>query len=173
MLKRAAVYLLLLSCMAGIAAAQAKDEVKETKFYRLDLVVKEVEDGRTINSRTYSTIGSTDHDGSPSVRTGSKIAVNYKASGELTYIDLGVNVDYRGLKDLGDSVAMIVTVEATSIANPEALTSSDHVPPVIRQNRWSSNSVVPLRKATTLFSSDDATSKRKLQVELTATPIKP
>jgi hypothetical protein len=45
-------------------------------------------------------------------------------------------------------------------------------PPVIRSTRWSADVIVPFRKATMLFSSDDAMSKRQLQMELTATPIK-
>jgi hypothetical protein len=43
--------------------------------------------------------------------------------------------------------------------------------PVIRQNRWSSNVVVPLKKPTLIFASDDATSKRQMQLELTAAPV--
>jgi len=45
------------------------------------------------------------------------------------------------------------------------------LPPTIRQNRWSSSVVVPLSKPTVIFSSDDLTSKRQFQLELTATLI--
>ena len=43
--------------------------------------------------------------------------------------------------------------------------------PMIRQNRWTSNVVVPLKKPTVIFSSDDLTTKHQMQLELTATPI--
>jgi hypothetical protein len=43
--------------------------------------------------------------------------------------------------------------------------------PTIRQNRWVSTVAVPLKKPTVIFSSDDLTSKRQMQLELTATPI--
>jgi hypothetical protein len=43
---------------------------------------------------------------------------------------------------------------------------------LLRQNRWRSDVLVPLRKPTVIFSSDDPTSTHKMQVELTATPIR-
>ncbi len=43
--------------------------------------------------------------------------------------------------------------------------------PTIRQNRWTSVTIVPLKKPTLLFSSDDPMSKRQMQLELTVTPI--
>jgi hypothetical protein len=43
--------------------------------------------------------------------------------------------------------------------------------PVVRQNQWQAGVIVPLKKPTVVFSSDDLTTKRQMQVELTATPI--
>jgi hypothetical protein len=44
--------------------------------------------------------------------------------------------------------------------------------PVTRQNQWRSAVVIPVKKPTVVFSSDDVSSKRQLQLELTATPVK-
>jgi hypothetical protein len=44
--------------------------------------------------------------------------------------------------------------------------------PMIQQNKWNSQVVVILGKPTVLFSSDEVTSKRTLELELTATEIK-
>jgi hypothetical protein len=38
--------------------------------------------------------------------------------------------------------------------------------------KWNAPVIVPLRKATVIFASDDPSSKRQMQLELTATPIK-
>jgi hypothetical protein len=44
--------------------------------------------------------------------------------------------------------------------------------PSIRQNKWNSAVVLIIGKPTVLFSSDDLTSPRTLQLEVTATPVK-
>ncbi len=157
----------MLSAQSASLPVNKEDAKAELKYYRLDMVVKEVEDGRTVNSRTYSTNASTDN--SSSVRTGSKVPTTTTGS----YIDIGVNIDYSKIRDLGDSVALGVIADVSSVPNSDASTLTEHGAPLIRQNRWSSTVVVPLRKPTTIFSSDDVTSKRKMQVELTATPLKP
>jgi hypothetical protein len=64
---------------------------------------------------------------------------------------------------------MAVVAEVTSTASGEAPST---LPPLIRQNKWNSTVIIPVGKATTLFSSDDLHSKRKLQLEVTATPVK-
>jgi hypothetical protein len=66
-----------------------------------------------------------------------------------------------------------VGADISSIATGSENSPSNLLPPVIRQNRWSSSVIVPLGKPTTIYSSDDITSKRKVQIELTATPIVP
>jgi hypothetical protein len=42
---------------------------------------------------------------------------------------------------------------------------------LIRQTKWSSNVIVPIGKPTVIFSSDDATTKGQMQLELTATAM--
>jgi hypothetical protein len=43
---------------------------------------------------------------------------------------------------------------------------------VVRQAKWSSIVLIPIRKGpTVIFSSDDPASKRQLQLEVTATPL--
>jgi hypothetical protein len=41
----------------------------------------------------------------------------------------------------------------------------------IRQNRWNSDVVVPLKKSTLLFSSENVDAKSQMQVEVIASPI--
>jgi hypothetical protein len=81
---------------------------------------------------------------------------------------VGVNLDFNVTKDLSDRVALNVTADISSLVSSDTA----NLPPMVRQNKWSSTVVVPLRKATTIFASDDPSSKRQMQVELTVTPVK-
>lgn len=142
------------------------------KFYKLTFVVKEVEFDRTVNSRTYQTMVSTDRTNNPgcSIRAGSKLSIpSSPSSTSTTFVDIGVNIDCSFVRDLDDELSLRVSAEISSIPEDSA-TKGYHL---IRQNRWNSFVVVPLSKPTLIFLSDDVTSnKRQLQVELTASPIR-
>jgi hypothetical protein len=85
----------------------------------------------------------------------------------LTYLDVGVNIDCRAAKEIQDQLALNVSAEISGIATEQPSNQ-----PLIRQTKWESNVIVPLRKPTTIFSSDDPSTKRQTQLELTAIPIK-
>lgn len=146
-------------------------------YYHLAFVVKEMEDGKAINSREYGmSIGTTDNhtNNNPrSIRTGTKIPVESEP-GKSNYIDVGVNIDCRSVVEVGGRLAIEVSADISSVVNPkmEGGGGTTRGMPMILQNRWSSQALVPLGKATLLFSSDEVTSKRTLQLELTATEIK-
>jgi hypothetical protein len=85
----------------------------------------------------------------------------------LTYLDVGVNIDSRVPKEIQDQFTLDVSAEISSVA-----TGQPSTPPLIRQTKWNANVIVPTRKPTTIFTSDDPNSKRQTQLELTAVPIK-
>jgi hypothetical protein len=156
---------------AGVCAAQsegAKPAPEQPKYFHLEFVVKDLEGGKVINARHYSTTVSTD--GSCTIRTGNKVPVptgtgtGTDSQFQFTYIDVGVNIDCRSAKQVEGNLALNLTAEISS-----AVTATK--PPLIRQNKWSSNVIVPVGKPTVVFSSDDVTSKGQMQLELTATPI--
>jgi hypothetical protein len=158
---------------AGICSAQgedAKPAAGQPKYFHLDFVVKELDNGKVINARHYSTTTATG-DGNLgytcTMRSGSKVPVPQGgtiAAGQFTYIDVGVNIDCRSAKEIEGSLAIGVTAEISNAAP-----SSN--PPLIRQTKWSSNVIVPIGKPTVIFSSDDVTTKGQMQLELTATAI--
>ena len=155
---------LTIALMAGTGFAESAEP---PKFYKLDFVVREVESGKVINARAYSMMASTDSNGS--LRTGSKVPTPAPQGGApASFIDVGTNIDCRSIKELQQhDLALFVTAEISSTVHDPA--TPDY--PVIRQNKWSSTVIVPIKKAALIFSSDDATTKRQLQLELTATPI--
>ena len=151
--------------MAGTAFAQTVDT---PKFYKLEFVVKEVEGGKVVNTRSFSTmLGVAPTQERATIRTGGRLPISNSNGGGVSYLDVGVNLDCSALKELQNDVSLYVTADISSAGQDSA-----SVPPVIRQNRWSSTVILPAKKPTVIFASDDMTSKRQMQLELTATPIK-
>lgn len=156
-------------CLAQIATTEPAKPASTTakrQFYRLDFVLKEVEGTRVVNSRAYVMIVSNEQR-LGSIRTGTRIPANNN------YVDVGVSIDCHVAEELGNQLSMNIVADISSLAdNADKL--SDKLSsglPVIRNNKWSSFVILPLRHPTTLFSSDDLASTRKMQLELTATPI--
>lgn len=168
MLSRTKLTAVVLYVAALSAAGRAADDVK---YYRLEFTVKELEADKVTNTRSYATAVSTaESAGVFNIRTGNKVPIptgSGTGANNYTYVDVGVNIDCRQIKDLQDQVALTIDADISSAA---AQPSS--MPPLIRQTRWRSNVVVTLRKPTIVFSADDPTTKRQTQLELTATPVK-
>jgi hypothetical protein len=166
---------LTLACLAMFLVAQPSPAQPPTPppdspvFYRLDLVIKENEGGKVINSRNYSMEIAVDppRGGGPgsSIRTGSRVPIPGKDSG-ITYIELGINFDCRSAKEVGNQLSLFISVDVSSVAEPAS------TPPIIRNTKWASTVLIPVRKPTVIFSSDDAMSKRQMQLEITATLLK-
>jgi hypothetical protein len=137
-------------------------------FYHLDFVVKEVDGNKVINSRGYST--SIIKDGHNSIRAGARVPIPSGPSA-FQFMDLGANFDCGEAREVEGKLALRVIAELSSIAanDQEGLPKTQ---PVVRQNKWNADVIVPMGKTTTIFSSDDVSGKNKMQVELTATLIK-
>ena len=151
-----------------------------TKFYRLDFVLKELDENKVVSQKTYSTFMSADERWQKAalIRVGVKVPYQV-AVGNFNYADVGVNIDCQRLQEINGQLVVQVSAEISSLPAPGVVVAGSTPPEsaaplamVVRQNRWNSVAVVAIGKATTLFSSDDLNSKRKLQLELTATPIK-
>ena len=157
-------WIIPLLALAGTAFAQAPEP---SRFYKLDFVVKEVEGGKPVNARTFSTMiphlpGNRD---AATIRAGGRVPVTH--SGGTSFFDLGVNIDVRDVRDSQADIVVSLNVDISTIAQETAAAQ-----PVVRQNKWSGVVLVPLKKPTVVFASDDLTSKRQLQLEMTATPVK-
>jgi hypothetical protein len=173
-MKTTKLWILLPILMTVASVSFAQDEKKAEgppRYYHLDYVVKEISDGKTVNSRVYSTIVSTDR-GAPSysLRTGTKVPVPQGAN-QFTYMDVGVSIDTRRVSDGAGRLMLNVSADISSLPGEVTGYSQVSPPPVVRNNRWTSDVVVPIGKPIIIFSSDDVTNKGKLQLELTATPI--
>lgn len=138
--------------------------------YRLDYVIREMDDGKVVNSRNYSMVmTSTDERGRGlgDMRAGSRIPVNVGDKG-IQYVDVGVNINSR-LYVL-DSGALLLdnNTEISTLATPEGQGAN----PIIRQIRSSTTSEVIVGKASQIALLDDPVSKRRFQIEVTPTKLK-
>ncbi|HWE51502.1 MAG TPA: hypothetical protein VG273_17040 [Bryobacteraceae bacterium] len=162
------VWIGLAATMLAAPCFAQNPEVKpgtRAAYFRLDFTVKELENGKLVNTRNYSTSASTSDNRNCSIRTGEKIPTQTEKG--ATYLDIGVNIDCNTLKLVDNQLSLFVTADISGVV-PDPATKGA---PVIRQNRWSATVLIPLKKAVTIFSSDGATTKTQMQLELTATPI--
>jgi hypothetical protein len=160
-------------CFLALAIAATNcfaQNPEPAKFYKLDFVVKEVEAGKVLNARSYWVTISVDNN--CSIRTGSKVPVPTTpavGTAQFTYLDVGVNIDCLHMKEVQNGLSLGVNADVSSVLQES--TTPSNVLPIVRQNKWSSTVIVPLKKPTVIFSSDDLTTKHQMQLELTATPI--
>lgn len=176
--------LMSLACFAqGDANATAKkiatpqtSASTPKQFYQLAFGVQELENGRVVNTRSYSMTMATMTQALSLIRAGESIPffTNPGASNQWEQIHVGVNIDCRQLEVTPTGVSLGVKAEINSVMEgheadtPRAPASA----PVIRQNQWDSFVVLPLKQPTVLFSSDDPASKRTMQLKLTVTPVR-
>ena len=112
--------------VAGIAncgSAMAQNSDAGTKFYRLDFEVKEIDLGKVVSSRAYSTMVSTEaghgRDGG-SIRAGTRIPININSPDSkepnIQYMDVGVNIDCSAVRMTNGQITMAVTAEVSTLA---------------------------------------------------------
>lgn len=163
---RSCLVLLISAGTAGLCTAQdVKPERPEPKFYKLDFVLKEVDGKRVVNSRNYSIVAATDQNGQ--IRAREQVPV---PTGPNAYqqIDEGTDIDTRMVRQVENNLALVVNVNVNGVPQEPV---APPAPTIVRHYSWSSEVLIPLRKPTTIFSSDLTTGKTQMQLEITAIPI--
>src|SRR4051812_8807501 len=169
---------------SGSADARARDT------YKLDYTVTELEDGRKLNTRTYSLMCENETNPQGGGRWGAHLRVGSRvpvATGsfapaasngggpstvntQFQYIDIGMNID-ANMNTIDDGgLTLASTVEMSSIAEPASSTNGINNP-VIRQLKASTNSVLTPGKPIVLSTADDVGSKRRFEVQVVATKV--
>jgi hypothetical protein len=152
----------------------AKPAEPPTHFYRLDLSLEQVDaDGKPINSRSYTiTISTARGDANAEIRTGARIPIALGASKEgentqFNYQDVGVNIDARNPRDVGGKLSLYLAADVNSVAESKEAATMYH--PTMNQNKWQGQVLIPIGKATVVFSSDEMQSKGAMRLVVTAT----
>lgn len=159
--------LLAVLCAGGMLFGQDKGSTQPTRFYKLDFTVKEIDGGKVINQRSYMLpiVTPAEAGQNGEIRAGEKIP--YSGSAGPSLIDVGVNIDCRNAREIGDLLSLNVSADISSVG----VSSEKGSLPLIRETKMNSFVLVPHKKATLIFSSDEPSSKGQLQIELTATPL--
>lgn len=141
-------------------------EKKSAGTYRLDIVVNELEDSKKVNSRAYSVL--VEGENWSKLRIGSRIPIQQQSG--TVYMDVGLSLDCR-LREGESGLSLEVILEMNSFAIPEGAEERPATPP-LRNFRTQTTSALALGKPTVVTSADDMASKRRFQVEVTASKVK-
>jgi hypothetical protein len=166
----AAVMLLTLFLACGLAAsAQEKRDEPTHNTYKLEFTVFELDNGKRINERSYMLHFSDDRRGAMT-RVGTRVPVQVGGDKGVQYMDVGLKIDanYQSADD--SAVTLFINFETSGFAVPEQSTQSGT--PVLRNVSENVTAKVAYGKPTIVSSIDDVNSKRRLQLELTATRVK-
>ena len=139
--------------------------------YRVDFTLTEFEEGKKINSRSYSLTTQVGH--RDKLRLGGRVpvATNIGASppnAQFQYLDIGMNIDCS-IPEQDGSVLINSTIDSSSAApQPEPQTHQ----PVLRQMRYEVATVLTPGKPTIIGTMDDPTSKARFQLDVTAPKVR-
>jgi hypothetical protein len=163
----------------SVEIAKAQETVKQpeppTHFYRLDLVLEQVDaDSKPTNSRSYTITISTAHgDSNAEIRTDARIPMSTGSfhEGENQQYQLqnvGVNIDAKNPRDVAGKLTLYLAAEVNSLAGGKEVSGVTYGT-VVEQNKWQGQVLIPIGKATQVFSSDDMRSKGAMRMLVTAT----
>ena len=163
--------LLLVACSWGQekASQPPMDKIEPGQVsFKLDFLLSELEDGKKINTRSYSMIVREGEWGK--IRLGDRVPVAVGHGDQYQYLDVGTSLDSRAGKELDSGLPLSVTADVSSIV-PEQKGESRPAP-LIRQLKYQLDAIVPLGKTTLISSADEIVGSRRLQIEVTATKIR-
>lgn len=149
------------------AHSRADDLAAPKRYYKLDFVLRETDDGKPVNQRTFAmNIAADKPEGEKptwwNLRSGTRVPL-VDGKGGINWVEVGVNLDLRAF-DQPNGLQLEITSEISSAA-----TETGNTAPPIRQVKVRSAVLAPVGKPTTVFTADDPASKH--QFELQVTPI--
>jgi hypothetical protein len=149
---------LVLGCICYAQPPEAKPG--ERAFFKVDFVVKEIESGKQISARTYSSMMAVG--GKSAIRTGDKVQVPTNQPGQFSFSDVSIQIDSWLQRAEPTKVELRVIGTANGYPSPDGAST---------YYRWESEAIVPIRKPTIIFLSDAVSTKRQAQLEVTVTPV--
>ena len=134
--------------------------------YKLDFTLSELEDGTRVNSRSYSML--LEEDAWGRTRIGTRVPIQLGDGKGIQYMDVGFSLDARVNQREGD-LRLEIRLEANSFAPLEQGDTPRPREPVLRSMRSELTASVSPGKPTLLTTMDELGSKRRFQLEVTAT----
>jgi hypothetical protein len=167
------IFMMIALVNSGASQDKLADKPREERplsFYKLEFVLRELQDGKVINTRNY--LMTVENGDRGSTKTGARVPIAMGTTDkQYNYLDIGVNIDCR-VVGRDDYASIATTVEISSFALPEQTSNTSGLPPVLRQVRTNMAAVVPVNKPTVIGSIDDANSTKRYEIAVTATRLK-
>jgi hypothetical protein len=139
-----------------------KETSRDSSIYRVSYKVNEVENGKTINSRSYTLMARVGE--REAVNIGSRVPVAFQ--GKLDYHNVGMALSCT-IRPAGEKLVVHSEFNLNTIADKEP--ASVLPPPVTRQFYLQDDPVATLGKPTFVGSIDDIASNRRYVIEVTVT----
>jgi hypothetical protein len=175
---RARNALLAIASLAALLPLHAQSTNKEgPQLYRVEIDFRDGNDAGSMTDRRYSLLVTESRKAvfkvgskSPAVSGSAQSQTgNTVVSTEITYLDVGVNIDCVVVAvGTSSKVALHGSLDLSTISG-EAQVASGVRNPVIRQTKLDLDATLELNKPTVLATIDDPITARKLQVEATVT----
>ena len=154
----------------SVAASHSRsdDMAAPKRYYKLDFVLRETDEGKSVNQRTFTMNVAADKPEAEkptwwNLRSGTRVPV-VDGKGAINWVEVGVNLDMKAFDQPGG-----LQLEIISEISSAAATETGNTAPPIRQVKVRSAVLAPIGKPTTVFTADDPASKH--QFELQVTPI--
>jgi hypothetical protein len=162
--------LLVLISLHVLASSQEKptdrsEAARGASSYKLDLLLSESENGKRINTRNYSFV--VEERKSVRLRQGLRVPVSVGAS--FQYMDVGLNIDCD-LIEVDTGVHINLSVDESSFSAEQQRSVGGN--PVMRQFKNQVQAVIPTGKQTLVSSVEELDSKKRVDIELTATKLR-
>jgi hypothetical protein len=142
--------------------------------YRVDVLIRETQDGKPVSSRNYSALARDGRFLIPcTIKIGSRLPVGLTTGSQgINYLDVGTNLTLRVWKMEGQLIVSM-SIEISSVAPPDSTSAVKLAEyPILRQLRTDQEAAIPLEKPTLFKSIDDPNSNHRFQIEVTATKEK-
>jgi hypothetical protein len=182
-MKRTFISMLLVAVVVATCLAQDQTKKEEsavkptdkgpTIAYKLDYKVFELEDGKRINQRDFTSLATATEHGGPmsQLRIGTRVPVSTPGE-KPNYLDVGFNVNSSIGSEPGGKISASIRMELSSFAVPEQNADPRSASmPVLRNSNFAIWTVLTPGKPQIIASIDDINSKKRMQVEVTATRI--
>jgi hypothetical protein len=157
----------------GSAAPNGNAAVnKPLNVYRLDFALSEFVDGKKVNTRSYTVTAREDE--MNKLRAGARYPIATKTADksitEFQYLDIGVSIDCR-VVERGGYLELNAVVDSSVIEGADAhgVPSPRIDQPVIGQMKSDIRSLIRPGTPTMVSSMEDPASKRRFQLDVTAT----
>ena len=154
------------------AAGQEATAAPADNFYKLSFVIYELDDGKRMNQRDYSIMGRTSG-GQVSARVWTRLPM-YSEEKKVTYVNGGLEIRCSLRDATVGKVQASCDFEISSFVLPEqAVDARSNAPgvPILRTTSTSTLAVLTPGKPTIISSIDDVNSKKRTQIEVTATRL--